>query len=94
MVCAAGNSAQKLNDHGGERFYVDTAPAIFGKGPHGYGLPLLVVGNCNEYGERQETSQVTQYQQIYAPGVHVRCATGWGQGYRFASGTSYCTYAS
>lgn len=100
IVAAAGNSAQETAGPGrGKRTVVDTAPAIFAGSPvryFGMTLPILVVGNCYTNGLRYKDSQTLYgfaYDQLYAPGVDVQCASGTSTtASGIWTGTSFCKY--
>lgn len=92
IVCAAGNDALKLNAARRLRTLVDTAPAVFSlyaKYP-----AIVVVGNCDNYGRRYETSQRTgrqDFPQIHAPGVDIQCASARSSSEPHRdTGTSFC----
>ncbi|KAK0510141.1 hypothetical protein JMJ35_007535 [Cladonia borealis] len=94
IVCAAGNKALQLDDHGRPRETVDTLPAgLWNRGFPGSEKQFFVVGNSDINGARHGTSQiaVSSYKpQIYAPGVDIKCANSTAlTGYTTWTGTSF-----
>ena len=86
VVSSAGNHALEKDKEGKLRTNIDTAPSIFSSNTY----PLIVVGNCDNTGERQASSQGGDSVTILAPGVDVVCSTDTGSLTIRRSGTSFC----
>jgi len=73
---------------------VDTAPAVFANDwpPSHYQLPLVVVANSNNYGQKASDFQERLGDnRIFALGENVQCASAdLPTGYRTVCGTSHC----
>ncbi len=85
VFVAAGNHAEKYDDHGNLRPNVNTAPAIF-EGPD---YPLIVVGNTDFTGTPSPTSQGGDHVQVWAPGMGVQAQDKDSNNALTKSGTSY-----